>query len=162
MTQYPTRTFLAPAWPIATPTQYVLPEDARNKLCCGPQYCGVLGDSADGSLRGVRLCAGEACMAWRRGDELVERTETLWLDSPGGTLVRECSGQVYEKPYPRVQQFCPDGEGWRLTRLMRDPSYSHWERSKGFRGYCGFVGVEDSNGATARHGAGGGSLERRR
>lgn len=37
-----------------------LPNAARRARCCGPENCGMLDEQ-----KGVRVCEGEGCMAWR-------------------------------------------------------------------------------------------------
>lgn len=151
-------TFLTSEWPQTEKIADIREDEARQKLCCGPVGCGLVGEN------GARLCAGSDCMAWRRGLDLIECGPHMKLCEPGGKTVARFDQQVFrgtqENPYPPIEDFRPEGEGWYLAHTYGDVYLAHWERHAAQRGHCGFIGGGIDTASS--HGAGSRNLERRR
>lgn len=115
-----------------------VPEDeAKEKLCIGPEGCGLkLRDAPE------RRCAGSRCMAWRWGLSVVEQTVPLEID-PNTNMVR----RIHDGPPIPMQDrkhldaYRPAEGQWDLVMAYppgREAPY-RYQREHTKRGYCGFM-----------------------
>jgi len=136
------KTFKTTAWPVITYIVEIPEDEARTKICCGPQGCGVVRETLE--MNG-RFCLGSMCMAWRWGSDLIERGESMWIVGFSARTNEGIVGQFcderYDPPVP-AENFKPAGNGWELGRGP-DSKLAFWQRPAGRRGYCGWVGRDE-------------------